>query len=396
MPKIKVLHIYNDFNEHNGLIGTFIILSKTAAHELFDLNVCVFSHDDNESSREFQSFGGKLFSLGEPYGANNTPRSFLRLYRFIKRHRPDIVHTHCIKSNILAVFAAALARVPVICGEELTLTDLRGAGVTHLKRTLLQRPLAKTAMRICDRFIFNSQAVREDWVGEQPDPKFVVLHSPFDVDKYLDAINAGSERNPRAGPTIGFIGRLTEPKGLQILLDAMALIRDRVPAVQLVCVGEGPMEASLKASAEELHLERNVHFVGFQSNVFECLKEMDVLALPSRTEGFGKAALEAMAMGVPVIATAVGGLRELVVDGETGTLVPYGDPGKLAEAIVDLLTDNQRRLEMGRKGQERAFTMFHPARYTRALEDLYLQLYSDKVRSWRGRARHADTAARTG
>jgi glycosyltransferase involved in cell wall biosynthesis len=177
-------------------------------------------------------------------------------------------------------------------------------------------------------------------------------------------------------------------------MDAMALIREKVPAAQLICVGEGPMESSLKASVRNLRLEDDVRFVGFQSNVFECLKQTDVLALPSRTEGFGKAALEAMAMGVPVVATAVGGLRELVVDGETGTLVPYGDPRKLADAIVDLLADNRRRLEMGRKARQRAFTMFHPARYTRALEDLYLELYKEKVRSWRRRP--TGTAARTG
>jgi glycosyltransferase involved in cell wall biosynthesis len=91
------------------------------------------------------------------------------------------------------------------------------------------------------------------------------------------------------------------------------------------------------------------------------------------------AALEAMAMGVPVVATAVGGLKEVVADGETGTLVPYGNSEELAEAVVDLLSDDRRRLDMGSRGRERAFSVFHPSKYTQTLESLYLQLYRERI-----------------
>lgn len=382
MSKIRVLHIYNDFIGYNGLIETFMILSKTTTYDVFELGVCVFSYDGNEYGRRFESFGAKLFSLDEPYGSNNIPRVLTKLWYFLRQYKPDIVHTHCLKGNIIGIFAAVLARVPVICGEELTFTNLRHPGsMARLRQQLLQ-PFLHMAMRCCDKFTFCSQALQAAYVQRQRSERFAMLYPPFDLDKYDAAVNAadtGPEK--KGGLTVGFVGRLSEQKGVSVLLKAMTLISKRIPAAKLVYVGVGEQEAALRASAMEFGLDGNVQFLGFKSNVFECLKHMDVLVLPSRTESFGLTALEAMAMGVPVVATAVGGLKEVVVDGETGTLIPYGNFEKLAKAVIDLLSDDKRRLDMGKRGRERAFTVFHPSKYLRTLENLYLQLYNKKTKA---------------
>ena len=377
MRKLKVLHICNDFNEFNGLIETFLILAKTTSYDRFDLNVCVFSYADSEFGREFEAAGGKLFSLEEPYGSLNIPRGFLKLCRFIWRFKPDIVQTYCIKSNVIGILAAVVARVPVICGTELTLRDIRPPGIRSLRR-LLTYPLLAVAMKSCDRLIFNSHATQSAWVGDRTNTRFVVMYPPFDLDKYTRAVNAQNvERS--AGPRIGFVGRLSEQKGVSVLLKAMTSVKDRIPDARLLVVGTGEMEDELKVLTKEADLEGCVDFLGFKRNVFEHMRQMDVLVLPSRTEGFGMAALEAMAMGVPVVATPIGGLQEIIVGGETGLFVPYGDSESLAEAVVELLRDTDRRRQMGRNGQRRAFSAFHPSRYTGQLEELYEELYTEKI-----------------
>jgi glycosyltransferase involved in cell wall biosynthesis len=390
MRKLRILHVYNDFDEFNGLIGRLIILSKTTNYRAFDLAVCVFSYEPNEHAKQFESFGGQLFSLNEPYGSQNILRAFVKLYRFIKRYEPDIIQTYSIKSNIMGIFAAALAGVPVICGSELTLTDVRQAGPLRWRRQIL-RPVLNKLIKRCDSFIFNSYATKVAWFGDVQDPKFRILYPPFDLANYDQAMKVAVERDTAHRPTIGFVGRLSEQKGVTVLLKAMPLIKNRVPDARLVFVGTGPEEDALKALSKELGVESEVQFVGFKPNVFEYIRQMDILALPSRTEGFGRVALEAMAMGIPVIASSVGGLKELVVEGETGLFVPYGSVEKLAAAAVELLSERERRLEMGRKGHDRAFGKFHPLQYTRACEDLYLRLYMDKIKE---RSINADASER--
>jgi glycosyltransferase involved in cell wall biosynthesis len=235
-------------------------------------------------------------------------------------------------------------------------------------------------MSRCDKFTFCSDALQAAYVRGVPGERFATLYPPFDLDKFEAAVSAAdTEIEHKDGPTVGFIGRLSEQKGVSVLLRAMTAVNRSIPSARLVYVGVGEQEATLRASAIEFGLDGNVEFVGFKPNVFECLRHMDVLVLPSRTESFGITALEAMAMGVPVVATAVGGLKEVVADGETGTLVPYGNSEELAEAVVDLLSDDRRRLDMGNRGRERAFSVFHPSKYTQTLENLYLQLYRERI-----------------
>lgn len=380
MPRIKVLHIYNDFIGYNGLLETFTILSKTTNYDVFELGVCVFSYDGNDYGRRFESFGGKLFSLDEPFETNNIPSVITKLWKFLREYQPDVVHTHVLKGNILGVLAAELARVPIICGEALTFTDLRPKGSRYRLRQQLLQPALRLAMSRCDKFTFCSDALKAAYVKGAPGEKYATLYPPFDLDRCEAAYNAADTETDRTeGPTVGFIGRLSEQKGVSVLLRAMTVVNRAIPSARLVYVGAGEEEAGLRAAAIELGLDGIVEFAGFQPNVFEFLRNMDVLALPSRTESFGMTALEAMAMGVPVVATAVGGLKEVVADGETGTLVRYGDAEALAEALIELLSDDERRLDMGRRARERAFSVFHPSRYAQTLENLYLELYREKV-----------------
>jgi glycosyltransferase involved in cell wall biosynthesis len=140
-------------------------------------------------------------------------------------------------------------------------------------------------------------------------------------------------------PVIGTVGRLEPRTGTDTLLAAVAALRAERPDVALVVVGEGPLRAELEARARELGIASAVRFLGDRTDVDEVLAALDAFVLPSRTEGMSNALLEAMAMGLPVIATAVGGTPEVIADGRSGRLVPADEPERMAAAIARVLAD---------------------------------------------------------
>ncbi len=180
-----------------------------------------------------------------------------------------------------------------------------------------------------------------------------------------------------------------------VLLAAFQQVRERLKHATLILVGTGPLERQLKDYCASLGLAEHVRFAGYVPNSFEALRQFDLFVLPSRTEGCPIVVLEAMAMGLPVVATRVGGTPELVVDGKTAILVPPDDPSSMAEAILKVLTTPGLARQMGELGRKRAFESFHPSLFTRHLQDLYQQLYQENsVHKGLGQERQATTAER--
>ena len=167
------------------------------------------------------------------------------------------------------------------------------------------------------------------------------------------------------------MGRLSEEKRHLDLLQAFKRVTQLYPASRLLIVGEGYMRETLERRTTELHLSEKVIFAGFQTDVFKYLRTMDLFVLPSRTEGFGIVLLEAMAAGLPVVATKVGGIPEIVVDNDTGLLVEPGSWQDLSEAMLKLLSDPSALRTMGHKGQERVMTHFSESKFVTAHEDFY-------------------------
>lgn len=206
--------------------------------------------------------------------------------------------------------------------------------------------------------------------------KYVTIHNGIDPDRFTAGRRlTGSELGLQEKlPVIGTVCRLSEPeKGLTVLLQAMARLAEPSgsPGCQLIIVGEGPSSKRLRDLGEELGVAPWVRFVGARRDVADLLPLTDVFVLPSLSEGFGIAIVEAMAAGRPVVATAVGGIPEIVLQGETGLLVPPGDPGALAGAVRQLLEQPDRAAAMGAKGRQRARERFSIATVVRRHEDLY-------------------------
>ena len=380
MAKIKVIHVYKDFNVYNGLIEILTILAGGMDLNRFELGVCVFRYGGNSFGNNFERLGGKIYSLNIPDRPGYEAREFLELYRFFKIFNPDIVQTHVLKANFLGILAARKARVPVIIGTEMTLKDIAHSPLARLRDRLIQH-FVSLSLRYSDGFMATSEYINKQWYHSRYEKKYRVIYPPFNLEKYQAALASSLSKKDGSnldGPTIGFIGRLSEEKGLETLIQAMPMVRIKFPRVKLLIAGTGPMEQRLKKRVQSADLDGCVSFLGFCSNAFAFIRDLDVFVLPSRTEGCPIVVLESMAMSVPVVATDVGGTPELVEDGVTGLLVKSNSPVELANSVIQMLTDRDRAERMGREGHRRAFGEFHPTKFIESIERMYLELLGEK------------------
>ncbi len=270
--------------------------------------------------------------------------ALFKLYRLMRREKPHIVHTHTATAGLLGRLAARLAGVPVI------LHTFHGHVLHGYFGPLRSKALVWTERflaRLSDRIVTVSEGQRRDLAGYGVVPlqKITVVHLGFE---------------------------------LEALLDAVARVQERTPAIRLLLVGDGDLRGDLEAQARSLGLSETVTFAGHRTDVPKALAVFDVFVLPSLWEGMPNVVLEAMAAGLPVVATAVGGTPEVVVDGVTGFLVPPRDPDALAEAITRLLRDPDLRRKMGQAGQKRIEQHFSIEETVRQTEALYEALLREK------------------
>lgn len=293
-----------------------------------------------------------------PIGGDIDPAAFARIVPALRRIRPTILHTHLVHADIYGLLAGSVARVPVLASTKHGFNEFRERrGFAFADRNVA---------RLADLHIAISRglaAYLEDTEGFDAED--------FDVVHY--GIEAGPEPAPRGGDGLRLlcVGRLIPIKGHIVLLRALAAARGRVPGLELHVAGRGPLEQALKELARELGLADAVRFLGQVSPIQQTIEDSSIVVVPSLGEGFGMVALEAMERGRPVIAAAIGGLAEIVVDGVTGLLVPPAEAGPLADAIVALATDAAARERYGAAGRRRALEEFQQERCTGRTEELY-------------------------
>jgi glycosyltransferase involved in cell wall biosynthesis len=231
------------------------------------------------------------------------------------------------------------------------------------------------SLRRAERVIAISNSIRRflievEMVGPE---KIETIPYGLDADACAQSAHPGAFRRARElrdTPLVGFIGRLNRQKGVDVLLRAFARIERRHPTARLVLAGDGPDRVRLARTAKALGLRR-VDFLGWRTDAVDILADIDLLAMPSRWEGFGMVALEAMALAKPVVASRVSALPEIIVPGETGQLVEPDRPEELAETILSVLSDPVRAAEMGRAGRRRALGEFPVERMARHTAEVY-------------------------
>ena len=282
-------------------------------------------------------------------------KALILLLAVIRNEKPTIVHTHTSKAGILGRLAAWLTRVPIVIQTPHGHVFYGHFG-PKLSRIFLG--FEKLAARYTDAIVALTGGEYDDYLKYQViDPKkLTTIHSGVDIERFSKVRVDPAAKKKELGldpdsPMVGTIGWLLPIKGPQYLLRAMASVWHSGCRSHLVFVGKGSMEGDLKTEALRLGLADRVHFLGWREDIPELLSLFDIFVLPSMNEGMGRVLVEAMAVGIPVVASRTGGIPDLVQHGKNGLLVTAGSETELAEAIQQLLSDPSRARAMGRQGK---------------------------------------------
>lgn len=313
----------------------------------------------------------KRFPLMRHYNPVTAVPAVVSLARYLRREEFDIVHTHSTEAGIIGRFAAALAGVPNV------VHTVHGVPFTEDRNDLLNRfvlACERQAATYSDVIATNADVIAEEYLEEgigRPE-QYTTVYSGVDLDAFADATPV--EDLPGERPRVVMVGRLAEGKGHGVLLDAVASMDDFAGSVCIV--GDGPLSDSLASEIEERGLSEQVFLTGYRDDVPNILAASDVLVLPSFREGTPRVITEAMASGLPVVATDIAGIPEQIVDGVNGYLVPTGDAAAVRERLAELVEDSGLRERMGERGLERVET-FSVEAMVGQLDGVYRELVGE-------------------
>lgn len=289
-----------------------------------------------------------------------------RLSRVMKQLRPDVIHAH--DPHGVAMTATALSMVSL---------RPRPAVVAsrRIEFRIARNSFSRWKYAQIDRFIANSGAIRDRLAADGiPRDKIVVVNEGVDVERIvqLPAVNVHAAFYlPTHAPIVGNVAALVPHKGQHHLIEAAALVVRDVPDARFVIVGDGELRASLEKQIRDKHLERHVFLAGFRADALELTKGFDLFVMSSVSEGMCTALVDAMAASKAAVATTAGGIPEVMVDGETGFLVPPRDHRAMAEKLVLLLKNADLRARMGEAALRRARERFTVERMVEGTAAVY-------------------------
>jgi len=326
----------------------------------------------------------RIDELGREISPLRDLMATIRLARLIRRERPQILHTHTAKAGTVGRVAAVLAgsRRPPIVVHTFHGHVLRG--YFGPLRSLFFRVLERWLAARTTVLVAVSPQVRDDLVALRvaPPERFVVIRLGIELDERVAADQDGRAESrrylgiPEERFAVGWIGRMTGVKRTDDVLVAFKHLRDRGVDAVLCLVGDGPDRAHLEQRAHELGVVRDTLFLGYQENVAPFYAAFDALVLPSGNEGTPVSAIEALAAGRPVVATRVGGVPDVVREGEDGFLVEAGATEDLAERLAELARDPGLRERMGKQGRARVLPRYAVDRLVDDVDRLYRSLLS--------------------
>ena len=279
--------------------------------------------------------GYKVFYLSNIELINAFRFSILfKLVRILKEHRIDLLHCHVHKPTVYGVMAARLAGTPIV------LSHVHGLGRSGKFRRKLTNYLVS---RKCSKIIAVANSVKEDILRNNwrmPSEKVSILENSVDYARFADvsATKADARRMlelPTDAFVFGTVGRLAKTKGLTFLIEAFSIVKEQIPSAELILLGNGPCRDELEQQASKSPCRDSIRFLGHRGNIEQLYRAMDVFVLSSVAEGMPRAILEAMAAGIPCIATKVGGIPEILPNRDAGRLVPARDADALASSMVE-------------------------------------------------------------
>lgn len=362
-------------------------LCKYLDRQRYKVTICSLSTPDPALVRHLETeLQTPVVDVGTDHVAD--VRTLFRTTALLNRLQPTIVHTHALRPDWYGRLSARLEKIPIVCTTVRNEDDLCYAneyGYSYPVVMALDLVNRLTA-RYADALIAVSEGVERYLVERQRVDPSKVRHIPNGVDLAQFEAPIGSSDYlrtlldlPKDTLIVGTVAALKQQKGLQYLLEAANQIRHDYPRIHFVFVGSGPLEGEIRAWIQQNGLKDAVTLLGQRDDIPALLEGMDIFAFPSLWEGMPRALLEAMATGRPCIATDIGGSRELVVDQQTGLLVPPSDVGALRGALQEMLSHPERRARYGQAARARVEAKFSAQAVADAHDQLYQELLNIKT-----------------
>jgi len=377
--QIKILHVLSDQDKRLRPLENLV---SGLDRNIFSQVICYLTGDDDKHTM-FEAWGHDVISLNisKKKLRRFQPSMVFQLARVIKEKGIDIVHCQRHKPTVYGALATYMT------GKNLkVISHVRGLNRTRsFKRKLLNGILFRRISRI----IAVSNAVRDDIVStnlmSSPD-KVVTIYNGIDVEPYTDCSLTREQARIRLGLpekdafVFGTVGRLVETKGQWILLEAFARVCEKYPKSWLIITGKGRLESELRALLAKLNIHERVVFLGYRTDIPEVLKAYDVFVLPSIAEGLPGALLEAMATGIPVIASRVGGVPEILENPSLGIMVSPSSTNDLTSAMKRLCSmDEMRRKVIGQALIERVLEKFTKEKMILAMSREYVTVMNEPM-----------------
>lgn len=379
MKKIKVLHILT--TTAGGLGQSVLSLVQHLDRRKFDVTVAF--GPGYPLDKKFSENGIRVVPVRMERGLRWVNLvGFWDLYRLLRSEQFDIVHTHAPIAGFLGRVAARLTGVGVV------IFTLHGGSAlnnqSHLIRFLSRR--VETMLDRCtDYYVAVSDYVLKRFLQNEiasSDRATLIYHGiaePGRTDRPIDLSEKRKMLGLSADKTvIGTVGLLEKQKGPEDFIRSIPLVLHSFPECQFVLIGDGPLRGRLEDLAGQLGISRSVRFAGWRDDAAELMQILDIFCLPSLWESFGLVLLEAMAYAKPIVATDVGGIPDVILNGETGLLVSPRDPASLSKAMIYFLTHPEIALEMGRRGRARLSERFTLENMIQRYEDFYLKIFQER------------------
>ncbi|MFZ5648384.1 MAG: glycosyltransferase [Bacillota bacterium] len=371
MKRLRVLHVIGG-GEFGGAERHILNLATAMNPDMVDVSVCcLFADPFVKLAREA---GIKAHSI--PMRHKLDFGIVTKLRDLILEEKIDLVHTHGVRANLVGRLAARMAGVDTIVT---TVHSLLVQDYPDLFSRLANTFIEKASRGLTTHFIAVSGGLQKALIQQGiPEKKITVIYNGLNPQFFQNTGIPGQWRK-KAGfspgiPLVAIVGRLHPVKGHRYFLRSAAEILKVRNDVHFLVVGSGPERESLEEYTRELGISDHVTFTGFVSDVTELMPDLNLLIVPSLWEGFGLTALEAMAVGVPVVATSVGGLPEIVDHGTTGLLVPPADEAGLTRGIAWMLDHPQEAVEMAAAAKSVVEKKFMASAMARKTEELYRRL----------------------
>ena len=360
--------LYIDSSERIFGGGQISLLELLANIDKTKFLPLVIVSKEGKLKKEIKKLGAECRVIPMPSLRWLNPFHFLagiwRIFIYTSKKKVKLIHSNTSRATLYAGPVAKILGIPL---------------VWHVRIPHPDNLLDRILVPFCSRIVAVSRCVKRRF-GEFKKIKVKIVYNGVDTKKFSPGLAEDDVRKKfqinSKDIVIGAVGRLSPEKGLEYLISAIRDVVNVYPRTKVLVVGNGDdrYRLSLQAKVKDLELSSHIIFAGFYEDMPQILRCMDIFSLPSLSEGFNRSLLEAMACGLPVVATSVGGNIEIVQNGVNGLLVPPGNPEALASAVTELLKDKEKARKMGLEGQRLVEENFSMEKNVEKIERLYLQI----------------------